>query len=98
MTKRHGGTHHVQGSLQRGTERKPSPYHAGSGKPKGVLHAPPAAGSAVNRGGTFGMGSLKKPNEAIRIGDAAVIPRAQGGHLVQSRRGATPRRAATFQQ
>jgi hypothetical protein len=58
--KHHGGTHHRQGTLNRGTERKPSPYHGGSGKPKGVTHAPPTAGSAVNRGGTFGMGTLKK--------------------------------------
>jgi hypothetical protein len=60
MVKRHGGTHHVQGVLNRGTAPKPSPYHHGSGKPLGVLHEAPPAGSAVNRGGTFGMGSLKK--------------------------------------
>jgi hypothetical protein len=42
MAKLHGGTHHVQGVLHRGTKPKPSPIHHGSGKPVGVLHAPPA--------------------------------------------------------
>jgi hypothetical protein len=55
----HGGTK-LPRVLNRGTAPKPSPIHHGSGKPVGVLHAPPSAGSAVNRGGTFGMGTLKK--------------------------------------
>jgi hypothetical protein len=40
MAKHHGGTHHVQGVLNRGTAPRPSPQHAGSGRPKGVTHAP----------------------------------------------------------
>jgi hypothetical protein len=44
----------------KGTQPRPNPVHAGSGRPHGILHAPPTAGSAVNRGGTFSMGSLKK--------------------------------------
>jgi hypothetical protein len=40
MTKHHGGTHHVQGSLNRGTHPRPSPVHGGSGSPKGQVHAP----------------------------------------------------------
>ena len=48
MAKHHGGTHHVQGVLNRGTKPKPSPYHHGSGKPVGVLHAPPSPGGTVN--------------------------------------------------
>jgi hypothetical protein len=60
MVKKHGGTDHIQGRLNRGTEKRPSPIHHGSGKPVGVTHAPPPPGGAVNRGGTFGMGSLKK--------------------------------------
>jgi hypothetical protein len=59
MAKNHGGTHHVQGVLHKGTKPQPSVHH-GSGKPLGVTHAPPPAGGAVNRGGTFGMGTLKK--------------------------------------
>jgi hypothetical protein len=58
MVKKHGGTDHVQGSLHRGTAPKPSPYHGGSGRPKGVTNGPPKPGAAVNRGGTFGMGVL----------------------------------------
>jgi hypothetical protein len=38
--KNHGGTHHRQGSLTRGTAPKRSPVHGGSGSPKGVTHAP----------------------------------------------------------
>jgi hypothetical protein len=63
MTIKVGGArpHPQNGTVShKGTEPKPSPYHGGSGKPKGVLHAPPSPGSAVNRGGTFGMGTLKK--------------------------------------
>jgi hypothetical protein len=60
MAKHHGGTHHVQGQLNRGTAPKPSPIHHGSEKPLGVLHAPPSPGGAVNRGGTFSMGRIKK--------------------------------------
>jgi hypothetical protein len=60
MAKHHGGTHHTQGSLHRGTKPQPSPIHHGSGKPVGVTHAPPAAGGSVNRGGTFRMGAPLK--------------------------------------
>jgi hypothetical protein len=60
MKKIHAGSGRPQGTLHRGTAKKPSPYHHGSGKPLGVLHAPPRPGTAVNRGGTFGMGLLKK--------------------------------------
>jgi hypothetical protein len=61
MTKRHGGTHHIQGVLEnRGTAPRPSPQHAGSGAPKGRLHDATPARPAVNAGGTFGMGTLKK--------------------------------------
>jgi hypothetical protein len=41
MAKHHGGTHHIQGTLNRGTVPRPSPTHAGSGRPKGILHAAP---------------------------------------------------------
>jgi hypothetical protein len=41
MAKQHGGTHHVQGVLHRGTAPKPSLIHHGSGKPLGVLHEAP---------------------------------------------------------
>jgi hypothetical protein len=60
MKKLHAGSGIPHGHLNRGTAPKPSPYHHGSGKPVGVTHAPPPAGGAVNRGGTFGMGTLKK--------------------------------------
>jgi hypothetical protein len=60
MKKFHAGSGLPHGHLNKGTERKPSPIHHGSGKPLGVLHAPPSPGTAVNRGGTFGMGTLKK--------------------------------------
>jgi hypothetical protein len=60
MTKFHGGTKHPKGVLYRGTKPQPSTIHHGSGKPVGVVHAPPSPGAAVNRGGTFGMGTLKK--------------------------------------
>jgi hypothetical protein len=58
MVKRHGGSGLPHGHQNKGTAPKPSPWHGGSGAPKGVTHAPPSAGSAVNRGGTFGMGVL----------------------------------------
>jgi hypothetical protein len=41
MAKQHGGTHHIQGSLHRGTAPKPSPYHHGSGRPLGKVHEAP---------------------------------------------------------
>jgi hypothetical protein len=45
MAKIHGGTHHVQGQLHRGgtkPEATTTPgFHAGSGRPKGVLHEAP---------------------------------------------------------
>jgi hypothetical protein len=58
MRKLHAGSGIPHGHLNKGTAPKPAPYHVGSGKPKGVTHAPPSAGGAVNRGGTFGMGVL----------------------------------------
>jgi hypothetical protein len=60
MKKIHAGSGILHGHLNKGARPKPSPIHPGSGKPVGVLRAPPSPGSAVNRGGTFGMGSLKK--------------------------------------
>jgi hypothetical protein len=37
MAKKHGGTHHVQGVLNRGTAPRPSgPYHGGTHALKGV--------------------------------------------------------------
>jgi hypothetical protein len=48
MVKRHAGSGIPHGHLNRGTERKPSPYHGGSGKPKGVTHSPPPSGGTVN--------------------------------------------------
>lgn len=56
---RSSSTHNSPMNLDR-TSRPSRPIHHGSGKPTGVLHAPPPAGGAVNRGGTFGMGTLKK--------------------------------------
>jgi hypothetical protein len=39
MTKFHGGSPTKrQGVLNRGTARKPSPVHGGSGAPKGIVH------------------------------------------------------------
>jgi hypothetical protein len=32
----------------------------GSGAPMGITRSPPSPGEAVNRGGTFNMGTLKK--------------------------------------
>jgi hypothetical protein len=62
MTKMHGGSPTKrQGSLNRGAKPSPTPpNHGGTHLPTGRVHAPPPAGSAVNRGGTFGMGTLKK--------------------------------------
>ena len=58
---RHGGTDHVQGQLNRGTAKKPSPYHHGSGKPLGGLHGPPGPRKYGLHGGTAApMGQLKK--------------------------------------
>jgi hypothetical protein len=55
--KLHGGTHHVQGTLNRGTTPRPNPLHAGSGRRQGVTHGAP---QPRVQGGTFGMGTLKK--------------------------------------
>ena len=45
MAKIHGGTHHVQGQLHRGGTKPEATtthgFHAGSGRPKGVLHEAP---------------------------------------------------------
>jgi hypothetical protein len=53
--------HPQNGVLNKGGP-KPRIYanHGGTNLPQGVTHAPPRAGGAVNRGGTFGMGTLKK--------------------------------------
>jgi hypothetical protein len=58
MVKRHAGSGIPHGHRNIGTAPKPSPIHHGSGKPVGVVHAPPAPGGAVNKGGTFSMGRL----------------------------------------
>jgi hypothetical protein len=42
MKKLHAGSGIPHGHQNKGTERKPSPYHAGSGRPKGILHEAPA--------------------------------------------------------
>jgi hypothetical protein len=47
MKKLHAGSGLPHGHLNHGTERKPSPYHGGSGKPKGVVHDAPTR-PAVN--------------------------------------------------
>jgi hypothetical protein len=40
MAKRHGGTDHIQGKLNRGgLKSQPHPVHAGSGRPLGVVHS-----------------------------------------------------------
>jgi hypothetical protein len=62
LSKYHGGTQHTR-TLHRGSpkpEATTSGFHGGSGKAKGITHAPPPPGGAVNCGGTFGMGTLKK--------------------------------------
>jgi hypothetical protein len=54
MAKHHGGTHHVQGVLHRGTKPQPSPYHHGSGKPLGVVNVAPTLPqiNSANYGGS----------------------------------------------
>jgi hypothetical protein len=59
MAKLHGGTHHVQGRLNRGTKPQPSPLHGGSGMPKGVVHAPQPRVYSVHGGTNLRMGVLK---------------------------------------
>jgi hypothetical protein len=41
MVKRHAGSGLPHGHLNRGTAPKPAPYHAGSGRPKGIVHEAP---------------------------------------------------------
>jgi hypothetical protein len=59
----HAGTHLTR-TLKRGAARPEATtsggFHGGTNLKKGETRAPQPAGSAVNRGGTFGMGSLKK--------------------------------------
>jgi hypothetical protein len=52
------GTQHNSPMNRDNAPRPSRPIHHGSGRPLGVLHAPPSPGGAVNRGGTFGMGVL----------------------------------------
>jgi hypothetical protein len=62
-TKYHAGTH-LPRTLKRGGAKPEATtsgqHHGGTLHVKGVTHSPPAVGGAVNRGGTFGMGTLKK--------------------------------------
>ena len=60
MKKIHAGSGRPQGVLQGKGGPKPRvyAYHGGTSLPMGQVHAPPPAGGAVNRGGTFGMGVL----------------------------------------
>jgi hypothetical protein len=53
MVKRHAGSGVPHGHRNIGTAPKPSPIHHGSGKPVGVLHAPPTrpAVNSANYGG-----------------------------------------------
>jgi hypothetical protein len=60
MTTKQYTTGSAPRTLHKGTQPQPSPYHGGSGAPKGIVHSAPSPGGAVNRGGTFGMGTLKK--------------------------------------
>ena len=59
MKKTHGGSGKPQGTLNRDTQPRPNPTHAGSGRPHGIVHEAPTR-PAVNAGGTFGMGTLKR--------------------------------------
>jgi hypothetical protein len=60
MKRLHGrGLHNSPMNQDRTPAPKPT-YHHGTAKRLGVTHAPPAPGGAINRGGTFGMGTLKK--------------------------------------
>ena len=52
MAKHHGGTHHVQGRLNRGPRASPNPIHAGTGQPLGKVHGPPQPRQYVVHGGT----------------------------------------------
>jgi hypothetical protein len=56
---KHGGTDHVKGVLHKGTAKQPSPTHGGTLLPKGVTRKP-STRPAVNSGGTFGMGTLRR--------------------------------------
>jgi hypothetical protein len=63
MTKIHGGTHHIQGKLNRSPRSLPAggPYHVGSGAPKGRVHHGVAPRIFANHGGTaLKMGKLKR--------------------------------------
>jgi hypothetical protein len=57
----HGGTNHEKGVLHK-TKPQPRVYanHGGTNSQQGRVHDAPTRGGAVNRGGTFGMGTLKK--------------------------------------
>jgi hypothetical protein len=56
----HGGTNHVKGVLHK-TKPQPRIYanHGGTHLPQGEVRKP-SSRPAVNSGGTFGMGTLKK--------------------------------------
>jgi hypothetical protein len=60
MKKIHGGSGKIQGVLSGRGGPKPRVYanHGGSHVRQGHVHSAPSPGSAVNRGGTFGMGVL----------------------------------------
>ena len=62
MQKIHGGSGIPHGTLRGKGGPKPRvyAYHGGTSLPMGQVHAPPMPGGAVNKGGTFGMGTLKK--------------------------------------
>jgi hypothetical protein len=51
--KKHGGTDHAQGVINRGTKPKPNPFHAGSGRPHGAINDAPMrpAVNSANYGG-----------------------------------------------
>jgi hypothetical protein len=56
--KRHAGSGRPQGSLHRGTAPQPSPFHGGSGAPKGVVHAPRPQVYGTHGGTALPMGVL----------------------------------------
>jgi hypothetical protein len=60
MIKRHAGSGIPHGTLRGKGGPKPRIYanHGGTNLRQGVVHEAPTPGSAVNRGGTFGMGVL----------------------------------------
>jgi hypothetical protein len=59
MKKIHGGSGKPQGTLQGGPKSRIYANHGGTNLPQGVVREP-SSRPAVNAGGTFGMGTLKK--------------------------------------